>query len=116
LEYEKAVGLCPQFADLRVRLGTLLREMNDLPRAREQYEAAVAARPAYIPARMQLGVTLLSLGDSDGAADQWNKVLEIEPDNARAKMYLRMVAAARASGSLPAAPPASPGPQGSAGG
>src|SRR5579864_8859281 len=90
-EYEKAVRLCPQFADLRTRLGTLLRQTNDLPRAREQYEAAIGARPNYVPARMQLGVTLLALGESDGAAEQWNKVLEIEPENARAKMYLRMV-------------------------
>src|SRR5450755_2519815 len=43
VEYDKAVGLCPQFADLRTRLGTLLREINELARAREQYEAAVSA-------------------------------------------------------------------------
>src|SRR5580693_6638936 len=30
IEFEKAVGLCPQFADLRTRLGTLLREINDM--------------------------------------------------------------------------------------
>jgi tetratricopeptide (TPR) repeat protein len=105
-EYEKAVRLCPQFADLRTRLGTLLREVNDMPRAREQYEAAIGSRPNYVPARMQLGVTLLSLGETDGAAEQWNKVLELEPENARAKMYLRMVAAARSS--IPAMPAASP--------
>jgi tetratricopeptide (TPR) repeat protein len=97
-EYEKAVRLCPQFADLRTRLGTLLRQTNDLPRAREQYEAAIGARPNYVPARMQLGVTLLALGESDGAAEQWNKVLEIEPENARAKMYLRMVTSGVPSG------------------
>jgi tetratricopeptide (TPR) repeat protein len=96
-EYEKAVGLCPQFADLRTRLGTLLREMNDLPRAREQYEAAVMARPGYVPARIQLGVTLLSLGESEAASEQWRKALELEPENVRAKMYLRMVAAALSS-------------------
>jgi Tfp pilus assembly protein PilF len=89
--------------------------MNDLPRAKEQYEAAVIARPTYIPARIQLGVTLLSMGDSDAASEQWNKVLETDPDNARAKMYLRMVAAARASGSVPVAPPASPTSQRPAG-
>ncbi|HEY8040229.1 MAG TPA: tetratricopeptide repeat protein [Polyangiaceae bacterium] len=108
-EYEKAVGLCPQFADLRTRLGTLLREINDLPRAREQYEAAVTARPSYVPARIQLGVTLLSLGETDGAGDQWKKVLEIEPENVRAKMYLRMMANARTS----APPPPDTGADGS---
>ncbi|HEX8791825.1 MAG TPA: tetratricopeptide repeat protein [Polyangiaceae bacterium] len=91
-EFEKAVGLCPQFADLRTRLGTLLREINDMPRAREQYEAAVAARPSYVPARIQLGVTLLALGEAAAAREQWQKALEIEPENVRAKMYLRMMA------------------------
>jgi tetratricopeptide (TPR) repeat protein len=91
-EYEKAVGLCPQFSDLRTRLGTLLREINDLPRAREQYEAAVNARPTYVPARIQLGVTLLSLGETEAAADEWRKVLELDPDNVRARMYLRVLA------------------------
>ncbi len=103
-EYEKAVRLCPQFADLRTRLGTLLREVNELPRAREQYEGAIGARPNYVPARMQLGVTLLSLGETEGAAEQWRKVLELEPENARAKMYLRMIASARSS--VPAMPAA----------
>jgi tetratricopeptide (TPR) repeat protein len=97
VEYEKAVGLCPQFADLRTRLGTLLREIHDLPRAREQYEAAVNARPSYVPARIQLGVTLLSLGESGAAGEQWRRALEIEPENVPAKMYLRMVAAALSS-------------------
>ena len=106
-EYEKAVRMCPQFADLRTRLGTMLREVNDMPRAREQYEAAIGSRPNYVPARMQLGVTLLSLGETEGAAEQWRKVLEIEPENARAKMYLRMVAAARSS--VPAMPAVVPG-------
>jgi tetratricopeptide (TPR) repeat protein len=104
-EYEKAVRLCPQFADLRTRLGTLLREMNDLPRAREQYEAAIGARPNYVPARVQLGVTLLSLGEADAAAEQWRKVLEIDPDHVRAKMYLRMLAGTRGSGAHTAAAP-----------
>ncbi|HZU84702.1 MAG TPA: tetratricopeptide repeat protein [Polyangiaceae bacterium] len=94
-EYEKAVALCPQFADLRTRLGLLLRELNDLPRAREQYEAAVDARPAYVPARVQLGVTLLALGETEAAAEQWRRVLELEPDNVRAKMYLRLLDAAQ---------------------
>jgi Tfp pilus assembly protein PilF len=90
-EYEKAVALCPHFADLRTRLGTLLREVHELHRAREQYEAAVVARPSYAPARLQLGVTLLALGDMFSAEEQWHKVLEVDPENARAKMYLRML-------------------------
>jgi tetratricopeptide (TPR) repeat protein len=96
-ELEKAVALCPHFADLRTRLGNLLRDLADLPRAREQFEAAVAARPNYVPARLQLGVTLLSLGEPNGATESWKKVLEIEPENAQAKMYLRMLETQRRS-------------------
>jgi tetratricopeptide (TPR) repeat protein len=106
-EYEKAVALCPQFADLRTRLGTMFRETNDVVHAREQYEAAIAARPTYVPARMQLGVTLLSLGEARAAEEQWNKVLELDPENARAKMYLRVLQTQRSSGSIPAAKPVS---------
>jgi tetratricopeptide (TPR) repeat protein len=94
-QLEKAVGLCPQFADLQTKLGGLLREVNNQPRAREHYEAALASRPNYVPARLQLGVTLLALGDTKAAEEQWNKVIEIEPDNSRAKMYLRMLASSR---------------------
>ncbi len=104
LELEKAVALCPTFSDLRTKLGHLLRELNDFPRAREHYEAAVASRPGYVPARIALGVTLLSLGELDGAEYHWRKVLETEAENPQVKMYLRMLASQRQKSSLP--PPA----------
>jgi tetratricopeptide (TPR) repeat protein len=100
-ELEKAVLLCPQFADLQTRLGNLLREAKDLARARMHYEAAVAAKPNYVPARVQLGVTLLALGELSGAEEQWNKVLETEPDNTQAKMYLRVLASQRSKSERP---------------
>lgn len=90
-EYERALRLCPQFADLRTKLGTLLRESGDLSRAREQYEAAIKARPSYVPARVQFGVTLLALGESDAAAEQWRTVLELDAENVPARMYLRIL-------------------------
>src|SRR6185436_16058784 len=74
-QYQKAVQLCPSFADLRTRLGNLYRDAGDLPRAREQYEAAKNANPKYVHARVLLGVTLFSLGDSAGALNEWREVL-----------------------------------------
>jgi tetratricopeptide (TPR) repeat protein len=100
-ELEKAIDLCPHFADLRTKLGALLRDVNEPGRAKEQYEAAIATRPTFVPARIQLGVTLLAMGDAEGAAEQWNKVIELDPENSRAKMYLRMLSLQR----LKAAPP-----------
>ena len=104
-EYEKATSLCPQFADLQVKLGTLLREVNDLPAARVHYEAALEAKPNYVPARLQLGVTLLALGDPTGAEEHWRAVIAVEPENSQAKMYLRMLERTRAS--QPPQPPQS---------
>ena len=100
-ELEKAVALCPDFADLRTRLGALLREVNDVAGARAQYEAAVESRPNFVAARIQLGVVLLALGDPDGADREWRQALEIEPENPHAKMYARMLATQRAEGSIP---------------
>jgi tetratricopeptide (TPR) repeat protein len=100
-ELKKAVALCPQFADLRTRLGTLLREIQDLEGARAQYEAAVQARPAFVLARIQLGVTLLALNEPELAEAEWKRALEIEPDNMHVKMYLRMLGVERAKGSIP---------------
>lgn len=100
-ELEKAVGLCPDFADLRTRLGNVLRELKELGRAREQYEAALATRASYVPARVALGVTLLALGEPAAAEVHWKKVLETEPDNAQAKMYLRTLENERGKSSAP---------------
>lgn len=96
-EYEKATALCPQFADLQVKLGTLFREINDLPAARVHYEAALQAKPNYVPAQLQLGVTLLALGDANGAEEHWREVIKLEPENSQAKMYLRMLERTRLS-------------------
>ena len=96
-EYEKAILLCPHFADLQTKLGTLLREINDLPGARVHYEAALQTKPNYIPARLQLGVILLSLGETTGAEEHWRHVIALEPENSQAKMYLRMLERTRMS-------------------
>ena len=90
-EYERATSLCPQFADLHVKLGTVLREVNDLAAARVHYEAALQAKPNYVPALLQLGVTLLALGEASAAEEHWREVIAVEPENSQAKMYLRML-------------------------
>ncbi len=99
-ELEKATALCPHFADLQTKLGTLLREVNDLAGARLHYEAALQAKPGYVPARLQLGVTLLALGEAQAAEENWKQVIALEPDNSQAKMYLRMLERTR-GGTIP---------------
>lgn len=94
-ELKRAVELCPAFADLQLRLGTLYRDSGNLALAREHYAAARDANPKYAPARVLLGLALLSLGLPDQAVGEWREALAIDPENPTAKMYLRMVEAQR---------------------
>jgi tetratricopeptide (TPR) repeat protein len=105
-EYQRALALCPSFADVRTELGKTLREMGDLPAAIRELELVRAEHPRYPPGRIHLGLSYHAAGRRDDAAAQWRAVLEGEPDNKSAKMYLAM---------LEAPPPAAaPGSRGSA--
>ena len=98
-ELEKAVNLCPQFADLRTRLASLYRDTSQMQRAREQLELAKAANPNYAQARVLLGVVLLSAGEIAAARAEFETVLSADPDNKSAQMYLKI-----ANASQPKAP------------
>jgi tetratricopeptide (TPR) repeat protein len=102
-ELEKAVGLCPSFADLRTRLGVLYRDAGDFKRAREQFHAAKAANPKFLQARILLGVLHLSAGESEQAIEELSNVLELDPVNKAAQMYLR-IARSPSRGSRPPSP------------
>jgi len=107
-QLRKAVELCPAFADLQTKLGTLHRDDSNLPLARLCYEAARTANPRFVPARVMLGITLLSLGEIDAATTEWREALALEPENRSAKMYLRMVEAQRSARPGHSAPPPKP--------
>lgn len=103
-QLKRAVELCPTFADLQTRLGSLYRDNDNFALARQHYEAARDANLGYTPARVLLGVTLLSLGEIDQAIAEWREVLAMDPGNRNAQMYLRMVESQR-SGRSSKAPP-----------
>lgn len=107
-QLKKGVELCPTYADLQTKLGSLYRDDGNLALAREHYEAARGANGRYVPARVLLGVTLLSLGEVEAAEAEWRAVLSIEPENRAAKMYLRMVEAQKSSRTRTAPPPKLP--------
>lgn len=106
-ELERAVNLCPGFADLRTRLGVLYRDAGNVLAAREQFESARNVNPRYTQARILLGITLLSLNDVDGALEEWRAALAHDPGNKSAQMYLRMVENSRRTVRPP--PPSSQG-------
>jgi tetratricopeptide (TPR) repeat protein len=97
-EFEKAVALCPHFADLRVRLGNLYKELGDIARARVQFESAKASNPLYTNARVALAVVMLGANDKKGADEELQQVLSIDPEHKTAHMYLRMLRGIRPVG------------------
>ena len=104
-EFEKAVNLCPTFADLRHRLGQLYKENGDVSRARVQFEAAKHANPRFAQARVALAVLMIAADEKKQAEEELQEVLGIDPDHKTAQMYLRMLRGIRPPGA--SRPPAS---------
>jgi tetratricopeptide (TPR) repeat protein len=100
-ELERAVALCPQFADLRTRLAILYRDHGQPDRAREQLELARSSNPSYAQARVLLGVAMLSAGELEAAEAEFSTVLDQDPDNKGAQMYLKLVRSRLASSERP---------------
>jgi len=94
-ELERAVLLCPSFADLRTKLARLYRDTNQPERAREQLESAREANPNYGQARLLLGVMHLSAGEHNAAIVEFDAVISRDPDNKSAVMYRRLAEAQR---------------------
>jgi tetratricopeptide (TPR) repeat protein len=89
-EFERAIGLCPEFADLRTRLAGLYRDSGKPELAKEHLSVALQHNARYAPARVMLGVILLSAGDHDGAIREFESALGVDPENRSAQMYLRI--------------------------
>ena len=90
-EFEKAVNLCPSFADLRWRLGTIYKELGDTSRARVQFEAAKQANPKFANARVALAVLMIAAGEKKQAEVELQDVLAFDSEHKTAQMYLRML-------------------------
>ena len=102
-ELERAVALCPSFADLRTKLAALYRDTNQPERAREQLEAARQANPDYGQARLLLGVMHLSAGEHAAAIEEFSAVLTRDPDHKSASMYKKLAEAQRQRSEQPSA-------------
>jgi tetratricopeptide (TPR) repeat protein len=90
-EYREALDLSPGFADVRTRLGQLLKDCGRLDDAQAELERVKRDRPGYVPARISLGATYFAKHDKAAARGEWNEVLALDPENRTARMYLRMV-------------------------
>jgi tetratricopeptide (TPR) repeat protein len=90
-QYREALALSPEFADIRTRLGQLLKDAGQYEAALRELRKVKLDRPKYVPGRISLGVTHFKMGELNQARLEWREVLEIDPENRTAGMYLRMV-------------------------
>jgi tetratricopeptide (TPR) repeat protein len=94
--YRKALDLCPDFHDIRHRLGVALREAGLPAQAATEFRTIQRANPDFLAASVQLGVTYYSLGRADEAQREWQKVLSRDASRKDARWYLRLVRGASA--------------------
>lgn len=89
--YRKALDRCPNFHDIRYRLGVALRELGLPDQALREFKRVLRGNPGLLDAQVQLGLTYYTLGRSEDALERWQAVLKFDPNRDDARMYTRMV-------------------------
>jgi tetratricopeptide (TPR) repeat protein len=90
-EYRRALDLCPEFADIRLRLAITYRDAGQVPQAIAELEQVIQRNPSYFPGRIHYGISLYSAGRREEAVKVWEEVLAEDPGNKSAVMYLQLV-------------------------
>lgn len=90
-EYQKALRLSPNFADIITQLGIALRDKGQHDEAIKVFNRAKECNPRYIPARLHLGITYYSQGFYGLAEQEWREALTFDPNNSAVKTYLNFV-------------------------
>lgn len=90
-EFRRALGLRPDFADIRTALGKTLREAGRPEEALVELLESKKLRPKFANGIVQLGLTYYTMGRKDEALREWRSILEFDPDNSAARMYVKLV-------------------------
>lgn len=90
-EYQKALRLSPNFADIITQLGIALRDKGRYDEAIAEFNRAKQSNPRYIPARLHLGITYYSQGFFGLAEEEWREALVQDPDNSAVRTYLNFL-------------------------
>lgn len=89
--YRKALDRCPDFHDIRHRLGVTLREAGLPGQASSEFKRVLRANPGLHDSRVQLGLTYYALGRAREAQAEWRSVESESPKRADIAMYLKLV-------------------------
>lgn len=89
--YRKALVRCPDFHDIRLRLGKILRDVGLPHQAVLEFNHILEANSGFAAARIHLGLTYYAMAQAQDAAREWGEVLRQHPGREDVQLYLRMV-------------------------
>jgi tetratricopeptide (TPR) repeat protein len=92
-EYDKALGLCPEFPDLHNRRAVSCRERGQYADARASLLKALEIKPTYVEALVNLGLIQQKLGNLTDAVQSWERALQLDPKHRLARIYLKQATA-----------------------
>jgi tetratricopeptide (TPR) repeat protein len=84
-EYQKALELNPNYADIRNHLGITYSAHGKPAEAIEEFRSALRINPRFVDAMVNLALCLRDTGEIDEASTLFERVLELEPDNVIAR-------------------------------
>lgn len=87
-EYQKALSLNPNYADIHNHLGIAFNSHGKTNDAISTFQAALAINPKFLDATLNLGIALRDAGRKSEAAHYFSRVLELDPENATAQTQL----------------------------
>jgi tetratricopeptide (TPR) repeat protein len=96
-EYDKAIGLCPGFADIHNRRAVSCRELGDYAGAHTSLARALELNPRYVEAYVNLGQLYQQMGRLEEAITAWEHALDLLPTHPLAPIYLAQARANRAA-------------------
>lgn len=92
-EYDKALGLCPNFPDLHNRRAVSCREVGQYAEAKASLLKALEIKPNYVEAHVNLGLIQQKLGNLTDAVQSWERALQLDPKHRLARIYLNQATA-----------------------
>jgi len=97
-EYDKALGLCPNFPDIHNRRASSCRELRDYAGAKASLTRALELNPRYVEAYVNLGQLYRRMGHLAEAIAAWERAIELDPTHPLARIYLAQAAASGVDG------------------
>ena len=89
-EFNKVVGLDPDYLEARVRIAKVYAKKNFITKSLDELKKLKNEHPNYLPARIALGVLYYGHGRVLEAQSEWERVLVKDPRNEEALMYINL--------------------------